>query len=299
MRIAVASGKGGTGKTTVAVNLVVSAVKAGLHATYVDCDVEEPNGHIFLGPDEGLSRPVTIEVPKIDESLCTACGKCKEICEFNAIAVLGGMVMVFPELCHGCGGCFLVCPENAMERTQRPVGEVQTANARVKAIEAVGEVGGGEIPFVQGLLNIGEAMPVPVIREVKKSIPGGGDIVVVDSPPGNSCPMVEAVRGSDRVILVTEPTPFGLSDLDVALRTIEEMGIPVDVVLNRYDPGDTAVDRILAEKGVSVIARIPESREVAGIGSRGGLAALESPEFAEAIDGILERMLHPRGEDGR
>ena len=111
--------------------------------------------------------------------------------------------------------------------------------------------------------------------------------------------MVEAVRGSDRVILVTEPTPFGLSDLDVALRTIEEMGIPVDVVLNRYDPGDTAVDRILAEKGVSVIARIPESREVAGIGSRGGLAALESPEFAEAIDGILERMLHPRGEDGR
>jgi len=282
MRIAVASGKGGTGKTTVAVNLAVSAAKVGLRAAYVDCDVEEPNGHIYLKPEKGLSLPVAVEVPEVDESKCTACGKCRDICEFRAIALLGDRVMVFPELCHGCGGCFLVCPVDALERGKRLAGRVETGISRIAP--------NVEISFVQGILRVKEAMSLPVIREVKKLIPDR-DIIFIDCPPGNSCPMVESVRGADRVILVTEPTPFGLNDLEIALETVREMGIPVDIVMNRCDPEGQMPAMIISDGRAEVIARIPESREMARIGSRGGIASLESKEFAGISKGILEKIL--------
>ena len=300
MRIAFASGKGGTGKTTVAVNLAVSAVRVGLRTAYVDCDVEEPNGHIFLKPEKGLSLPVAVEVPEIDESLCTVCGECGRICEFNAIAVLGDRVMVFPELCHGCGGCFLVCPVDAMKRSGRPVGRVETGVSKIAPCggDLPASGGDGEISFVQGILKVKEAMPLPVIREVKKHIPDR-DIVIVDCPPGNSCPMVESVRGADRVILVTEPTPFGLNDLEIALETIREMDIPVDIIMNRCDPDAELSAGAFGGGGAEVIARIPESREIAEINSRGGLASLESPEFARIIDKILEKILRAAREARR
>jgi MinD superfamily P-loop ATPase len=282
MRIAVASGKGGTGKTTVAVNLAVSAARVGLRAAYVDCDVEEPNGHIYLKPEKGLSLPVAVEVPEVDESKCTACGKCRDICEFRAIAVLGDRVMVFPELCHGCGGCFLVCPVDALKRDKRLAGRVETGVSKIAP-----DV---EISFVQGILRVKEAMSLPVIRAAKKLIPDR-DIVVVDCPPGNSCPMVESVRGADRVILVTEPTPFGLNDLEIALETVREIGIPVDIVMNRCDPGGPAPTMNIGDGRVEVIARIPESREMAQIGSRGGMASLESKEFAGIMKKVLEKIL--------
>lgn len=300
MRIAFASGKGGTGKTTVAVNLAVSAVRVGLGTAYVDCDVEEPNGHIYLKPEKGLSLPVAVEVPEIDESLCTVCGECGKICEFHSIAVLGDRVMVFPELCHGCGGCFLVCPVDAMKRSNRPVGMVETGVSKIDPCgkDRTTPDGDGEISFVQGILNVKEAMPLPVIREVKKHIPDR-DIVIVDCPPGNSCPMVESVRGADRVILVTEPTPFGLNDLEIALQTVREMNIPVDVILNRCDPGSRLPEEAFAGKGFRVIERIPESREIAEINSRGGLASIESPEFARTMDRLLEKILRTAGEAPR
>ncbi len=300
MRIAVASGKGGTGKTTVAVNLAVSAVRVGLRTAYVDCDVEEPNGHIYLKPEKGLSLPVAVEVPEIDESLCTVCGECGKICEFKAIAVLGDRVMVFPELCHGCGGCFLVCPVDAMKRSSRLVGRVETGVSKIATCggDRAAPDGDGEISVVQGILRVKEAMPLPVIREVKKHIPGG-DIVIIDCPPGNSCPMVESVRGADRVILVTEPTPFGLNDLEIALETVREMGIPVDIIMNRCDPGAGLPEGAFGDVGSEVIARIPESREIAEINSRGGLASLEFPELAGTMDRILEKILRSAREARR
>ena len=297
MRIAIASGKGGTGKTTVAVNLAVSAARVGLQTAYVDCDVEEPNGHIFLKPEKGLSLPVAVEVPEIDESLCTVCGECGRICEFNAIAVLGDRVMVFPELCHGCGGCFLVCPVDAMVRGERLAGRVETGISRVASAGGVKSSAGGdiEISVVQGILKVKEAMSLPVIREVKRHIPDR-DIVIIDCPPGNSCPMVESVRGADRVILVTEPTPFGLNDLEIALETVREMDIPVDIVMNRCDPDAGLPDGAFGDGRSRVISRIPESRAIAQIGSTGGLAALESTEFAGIMDELLGKIL--RAERG-
>lgn len=292
MRIAVASGKGGTGKTTVAVNLAVSAARVGLRAAYVDCDVEEPNGHIYLKPEKGLSLPVAVEVPEVDEALCTVCGKCGKICEFRAIAVLGDRVLVFPELCHGCGGCFLVCPVDALKREKRFAGRVESGISKI-ALDGGGRFEpreNGEISFVQGILKVKEAMALPVIREVKKLIPEG-DIIIVDCPPGNSCPMVESVRGADRVILVTEPTPFGLNDLEIAIETVREIGIPVDIVMNRCDPDGQMPPMNIGDGKVEVIARIPESREMARIGSMGGMAYLESAEFAGIMDKILEKML--------
>ncbi len=292
MRIAVASGKGGTGKTTVAVNLAVSAARVGLRAAYVDCDVEEPNGHIYLKPEKGLSLPVAVEVPGIDETKCTVCGKCGSICEFRSIAVLGDRVMVFPELCHGCGGCFLVCPVDALRREKRLAGRVETGISKIASNGGgrSGPVENADISFVQGILRVKEAMPLPVIREVKKLIPDR-DIVIVDCPPGNSCPMVESVRGADRVILVTEPTPFGLNDLEIALETVREMGIPVDIIMNRCDSEREIPVLNIGGARAEVIARIPESCEMARIGSTGGMASLESAEFEEIMKKVLEKIL--------
>ena len=284
MKIAVASGKGGTGKTTIAVNLAVVALIRGKKAAYVDCDVEEPNGHIFLKPEIDAVSFVTIPVPRIDEQKCNGCGECGRICSFNAIAVILDKALVYSELCHGCGGCFLACLEDAIIEVPREMGRVESGKALVK--DAGGEK---KLDFVHGILDVGEAMPVPVIRDVRNAVPDV-DWVIIDAPPGTSCSMVETVRDSDFALLVTEPTPFGLHDLELAFRTVGELGVPAGVVINRTGTGDSGVWDFCDKEGLEILAEIPESREVVEIYSRGGLLVAESENFAGIIGDLMDKL---------
>ena len=265
MRIAIASGKGGTGKTTVAVNLACVLADNGQTVQYLDCDVEEPNGHIFLKPEIATSEPVGIPVPVVDEEKCTGCRKCAEVCQYHAIAVLK-KPLVFAELCHGCGGCALVCPERAIREQDRTIGVVETGRA-------------GNVAFVQGRLNVGEPMAPPLIRAVKKKASGDG-VAIMDAPPGTSCPVVATVRDADYVLLVTEPTPFGLNDLRLAVEMIRQLGIPHGVVINRADSGDRRVRDFCATERIALLAELPDDRRVAEAYSKGMMAVDALPEWA-------------------
>ena len=229
MRIAVCSGKGGTGKTTVATNLAVTAATAGRTVGYLDCDVEEPNGALFLKPRFDETRAVNVSIPEVDLDKCTGCGLCGEICQYSAIVLMRKQVLVFPELCHGCGGCWLVCPTGAITESHRRTGQLELGKA-------------GPVHFIQGLLNIGEAMSPPVIAAVRDTAPDV-DFLVIDSPPGTSCPVIQSVRDSDLVLLVTEPTPFGLNDLKLAVDMVRALKLPLAVVINRADVGDDQTHR--------------------------------------------------------
>jgi MinD superfamily P-loop ATPase len=264
MTIAIASGKGGTGKTTVAVNLAWTLAHMGKPVQYLDCDVEEPNGHIFLKPELTATEPVGIPVPVVDEGKCTGCRKCAEACQYHAIAVLK-KALVFPELCHGCGGCTLACPAGAIREQERRIGVVETGHA-------------GGVGFVQGRLDVGEAMSPPLIRAVKKKICGEG-VSLLDAPPGTSCPVVTTVRDADYVLLVTEPTPFGLNDLKLAVEMIRQLGLKHGVVINRADNGDRRVSEFCAAEGIPVLLELPDDRRVAEAYSRGQMALQALPEW--------------------
>ncbi len=268
-----ASGKGGTGKTTVAANLSRVAARQGLDVSYLDCDVEEPNGHIFLKPNFESTQPVSVPVPAVDEDKCTACGKCTDICQYNAIALLGKTVITFPNLCHGCGGCMLVCPTGAISETGREVGVIEEGMA-------------DGVRFVHGKLRIGEAMAPPLIREVKKRTSSDG-LTIIDAPPGTSCPVIQSVRQSDYVLLVTEPTPFGLNDLRLAVEMLRVLRLPFGVVVNRADVGDEAVFDYCADEGIEVVMRIPDDRRIAEAYSRGQLAVEALPEYEGAFESLL------------
>jgi MinD superfamily P-loop ATPase len=264
MRIAIASGKGGTGKTTVAVNLACVLADSGQTVQYLDCDVEEPNGHIFLNPEITATEPVGIPVPVVDEQKCTGCRKCAEVCQYHAIAVLK-KPLVFAELCHGCGGCALVCPERAIREENRTIGVVETGRA-------------GGVAFVQGRLNVGEPAAPPLIRAVRmKAIADG--VAIMDAPPGTSCPVVATVRGADYVLLVTEPTPFGLNDLRLAVEMIRQLGVPHGVVINRADSGDRRVRDFCTAETIPILLEIPDDRRVAEAYSRGHMAVRVLPEW--------------------
>ncbi|MDD4924369.1 MAG: ATP-binding protein [Dehalococcoidales bacterium] len=254
MIISVASGKGGTGKTLVSTSLALS-LKDDYDVTIADCDVEEPNDHIFLKPQITGNEPVNIQVPVVAEEKCTFCGKCAKVCAFNAIAVFGNHVLTFPQLCHGCGACSYLCPEKAITEEDRHIGVVEWGDA--KGIE-----------FVQGILTVGEAMAPPVIRQVKERACGEG-IIIRDAPPGTSCPVVETIRDSDFCLLLTEPTPFGLNDLTLAVETVKELGIPFGVVINRTGAGDAGVEDYCKKEKIPVLMRIPLDTEIARIYSRG------------------------------
>jgi MinD superfamily P-loop ATPase len=277
VRVAIASGKGGTGKTTVATNLARVAAMEGRGVVYLDCDVEEPNGQIFLKTKERWRHPVTLPVPRVDAETCDLCGQCGDICRFSAIVPIGERVLLFPQLCHSCGGCRLVCPLHAITEIPREV-----------ATLAGGEVDGVE--YLQGLLNIGEAMSPPVIRSLKAVAPQA-ELVIVDAPPGTSCPAVEAVKGSDKVLLVTEPTPFGLHDLELALDTVGCLGIPCEVVVNRSGATNGATGDLCRDRGVDIIAELPDRRAVAEAYSRGELAVDADPEFSQRFISLLHRVL--------
>jgi MinD superfamily P-loop ATPase len=278
--VAIASGKGGTGKTTLAVNLALSLRPP---VQLLDCDVEAPNAHLFLRPLIANSEAAGIPVPVIDAELCSLCGQCGDLCQYNALAVLKTGVMVFPELCHGCGGCTLICPEGAIREEMRPIGVVEQGWA-------------GEVEVVTGRLNIGEALAPPLIRAVKRRASLRG-LVVVDAPPGNSCPMIAAVSGSDLVVLITEPTPFGLNDLALAVGAVRVLGIPFGVVINRAGSGDRKVHEYCAAEGIEILAEIPDDRRVAEALAAGGVLVEElahtRPIFAALARRIEDRLDQP------
>jgi len=257
MIISIASGKGGTGKTTVATNLALFlSGQKSQDVRFLDCDVEEPNARIFLKPEIQKSQPVNLLIPQVDRNKCTFCGECARVCAFNAIqVVLEKEVLTFPELCHGCGGCSLLCPENAISERKREIGVLEEGRA-------------GSVRFVQGRLNIGEPMATPVIRAVKKTI-GPDGITIIDVPPGTSCPVIESVNGSEFCVLVTEPTPFGLHDLKLAVELLRKLKIKHGVLINRAGIGDDRVQDYCDKEGVPVLAQIPFDREVAVLYSRG------------------------------
>ena len=261
--IAIASGKGGTGKTIVAVHLAAWLAAQGRAVQYLDCDVEEPNGHLFLRPRIDSTETAAIPVPVVDAARCTACGKCAKVCEFNAIAMLK-KPLVFPELCHGCGACTLACPGGAIREVPRSLGVVESGRAEA-------------IAFVQGRLNVGEPMSPPLIRAVKaKRNPAA--LALLDAPPGTSCPVIATVRGADFVLLVTEPTPFGLHDLALAVDALRPMGLPMGIVVNRAD-GDTRVQDYGRAHHLPVLAELPDDRRVAETYARGELLFDRLPEW--------------------
>jgi len=284
MIISVASGKGGTGKTLVATSLAFS-LKDRQPVQLLDCDVEEPNDHIFLKPVITQKEAVCIQVPKVDEDKCTHCGLCAEICAYNAIAVLPDRVMVFPELCHGCGACSYLCPEKAITEEGRETGVVEWGDA-------------GGIDFVQGRLNVGEAMATPVIRQVRERANADG-LVIIDVPPGTSCPVVEAIKGSHFCLLVTEPTPFGFNDLVLAVETVWELGIPLGVVLNRVGGEYKKVEEYCLKENIPILLTIPLDAEIARLYSKGVTLAEGMPETHEMFIGLWDEIRKIVEEDIR
>jgi MinD superfamily P-loop ATPase len=275
MIIAVASGKGGTGKTLVAISLALS-LENGAGVQLLDCDVEEPNSHVFLKPEISGSRAVSIPVPRIDEQKCTCCGKCAEVCTYHAIAVLGKRVLTFPQLCHGCGACSYFCPEKAISEEGRETGQVEWGCS-------------GKVGFIHGRIAVGEAMATPIIRKVKERASNRGT-VILDVPPGTSCPVVEAVKGSDFCLLVTEPTPFGLNDLTLAVEMVKELGIPCGVVLNRAGVGDHGVQEYCRKENIPILLTIPLNTQIARLYSRGIPLIEGMPQWRTSFRELLNKV---------
>lgn len=280
MILAIASGKGGTGKTTLAVNL---AVALDVPVQLLDCDVEEPNANLFLKASITGREEVFAEVPEIDLGRCSFCGRCQELCRFNALAVLpeARTVLTFGELCHSCGGCFAVCPENAVLPGKRLLGFVENGER-------------GRVRIIQGKLRVGEAMAPPLIRRVRQGASSDG-VVIIDAPPGTSCPVITSLRGADFLCLVTEPTPFGLNDLELAVGAARKLGLPTGIVVNRADIGDDRVRRFAEREEIPLLLEIPFEREAAEAYARGELLAEVLPRWKERMlslyDSVRSRLV--------
>ncbi|MEI6608689.1 MAG: ATP-binding protein [Deltaproteobacteria bacterium] len=270
MIIAIASGKGGTGKTTVSVNL---ARTLGRHVQLLDCDVEEPNAHLFLNGKKVKEEIVTIPVPQVDEALCNGCCECSKFCAYNAIVTLGTVPLIFPEMCHGCGGCTLVCPTKAITEVDRRIGVIEAMVSE-------------NITLIGGRLNVGVAMAPPLIREVKKRLQNNLP-AILDAPPGTSCPVIAAIRYTDMVLLVTEPTPFGLNDLTLAVDMVRELKIPFGVIVNRMGSGDDRVHVFCQKENIPILLTIPDDRRIAESYSRGMLMIDALPEYRNLFQSLI------------
>ena len=280
LNLAIASGKGGTGKTTIAVNLALTLEKENIPVQLLDCDVEEPNAHLFLKPQLNHKQNVGIPVPSIDLDQCSFCGCCAEVCAFNALALLKDNVMILAELCHGCGSCTYLCPEKAITEIDRSIGILESGMA-------------GRLSFAHGILNPGEAMSPPLIEAVKKLI-NSDALTIIDAPPGTSCPVVSSVSGCDFCLLVTEPTPFGLNDLDLAYQMVSKLGIPAGVVINRSDIGDGEVEEYCYKNDLPVLQKIPWNLEAARYYARGESAVKHLPEWQGLFRELYENILSAR-----
>ncbi len=285
--IAVASGKGGTGKTTVATNLACIASASGRKVQYLDCDVEEPNGHIFLKPQVTVSQEVAVDVPQVDPEKCTGCGKCGEICQYNAILCIKENVLTFEQLCHSCGGCIRICPTSAIKVKSLKIGDIEFGKAN-------------QIDFVGGKLQIGHVRTPTLIKEVKKHIKQDC-LTIIDVPPGTSCPVVAAVKDTDFVLLVTEPTPFGLNDLKLAVELIRELNLPFVVVINRHGIGNEEIKKYCETENIDVIMKLPDDRRIAEAYSSGKMIVDVLQEYIEHfsklcdyLEGVKEKLNEKR-----
>ncbi|MGV8982914.1 P-loop NTPase [Clostridium sp.] len=249
MNIAVLSGKGGTGKTTISTNLALS-----LEANYIDCDVEEPNGFLFLKPEIDKIEKVMVEYPIIDKDNCVACGACVNTCQFNSLAKVNSEILLFEKLCHGCGACKIACNHDAITFKKRQTGKIESGKVR-------------NIECSRGVLNINEPMAVPIIRQLLKNISGG--VNLIDCPPGTSCNVVNVLKYATGAILVTEPSEFGLHDLKMAVELVKMYNIPFGIVINKDDEKDNIIKRYCREEKINLIGNIPYSRSTAVIYSKG------------------------------
>jgi MinD superfamily P-loop ATPase len=281
MIITIASGKGGTGKTTIATSLALSlAAELTTPPLFLDCDVEAPNAHLFLKPELTDQMEVGVQIPEVDLHCCSYCGKCAEACQYHAIAVMGKNVLVFPQLCHGCGSCTALCPEQAIHEVSNRIGVIERGYTQAG------------LTFFRGILDVGEPMAVPVIRQLKKwaeYLPG--QVVIRDAPPGTSCPMVETVRGSDFLLLVTEPTPFGLHDLRLAAQVALQLNIPSGVIINRDNCDYPALEEFCLENHLPVILRIPFEREIAAGVAQGKSLIDIHPEYSFYLSDTFHKIL--------
>jgi MinD superfamily P-loop ATPase len=270
MRIAVLSGKGGTGKTFVSVNLACTAGKSA----YVDCDVEEPNGYLFLKPEIKKKQPVTVTVPEIDSGKCTACRKCVDFCKYNALALIKGKFLIFYEVCHSCGGCMLFCPTKAITEKERAIGTIE---------EGVS----GEVAVLTGCLNTGEVSGVPIIKELMEKLSEQGT-VVIDCPPGSACVVMESIRKADFCILVAEPTLFGVHNLSMVYDLVKLFNKPFGVVLNKCLPEEDPAEHFCNCHQINILARIPYNKELGRRNSRGHIAVHENKRYQELFSNLLE-----------
>jgi len=274
MIIAIASGKGGTGKTTLSVALSSYISSKGVPVNLFDCDVDEPNVNLFIQADISVKETVYVPVPRVYKESCNGCGECEKICMFNAIVLIKGEPLVFPDLCHSCGGCMLVCPEKAIAETDKEIGTTEEGYI-------------DNIQYVGGILRVREAITPPLIKAVKKHIMPDS-INIIDAPPGTSCPVIESVQGCNYLVLVTEPTPFGLNDLVLAVNMARELGIPFGIVINRADIGDDRVVKYCNDEHIHIISQIPDSREIAERYSRGEFADFFIQNYPDVLEKILE-----------
>jgi MinD superfamily P-loop ATPase len=272
MIISVASGKGGTGKTTVATNLALSIGRG----QFIDCDVEEPNANIFLKTKINKQEYVEVEIPDIDKEKCDYCEKCSDFCAYNALAIVPPSILVFPELCHSCEGCKIVCPNNAIKWRKKKVGKIEHGSAN-------------GIDFYHGLLNVGEIQSIPVIKALKKKISKNKD-VILDAPPGTSCPVIETINASDYCMLVTEPTPFGLHDLKLAVDVVRHLNIPFGVVINRDGIGDKKVEDYCKNEKIPILLKIPNRKLIAHLYSKGIALVSESYEWNEMFSSVFDQL---------
>ena len=279
MIISIASGKGGTGKTTIATNL---AVALGPGVNLLDCDVEEPNDHIFIQPEVTYTERISLKVPQVDMNKCTLCGRCQEICQFQAIVVVGKTTLTFPELCHSCGGCLEVCPEDAITEIDREMGIFETGTR-------------DSLEFAHARLFVGQVMAVPLIDRVRAAVKPDR-INIIDAPPGTSCPVISSVKGTDFVILVTEPTPFGLNDLKLAVGMVKILNIPHGIIINRSDLGDTKVTEYAQQEAIPILMEIPFDRQIAQTYSTGKLLVEELPDWKDKFVQLYEEVRKYAGE---
>lgn len=284
MNVAVLSGKGGTGKTLVSVNLAAAAGQA----VYLDCDVEEPNGHLFFKPTELRQIPVTVKIPSVNADLCNGCRVCVDFCKFHALAFTGGKWMVFDEICHSCGGCALLCPQKALTERDRAIGFIQTGTS-------------GGVKVLTGFLDPGEASGIPIIKKIFAKAPSGADPVFIDCPPGSACIVMESIQDADYCVLVAEPTLFGLHNLEMVHDLVKLFRKPFGVVLNKCMAGINPSEVYCKQQGIRILLEIPFDEDIGRLNSDGRILVRDDPKyqalFHDLLDTIRQEVAHETTAD--